>query len=514
MNNWLNKTIIILCSILIGHSVVLSQAYINNLYDYQGTQEFSRSIHKLNDGSILNTSVARIPSMYNNNYVRILRLIDGYGVLLWEDIVGLDTVSLFGEWRHTSQIVGDSLLIILAGSTHIINNDNFHIPYFLKYDIVNQQLIDIKFYPTTFGSTNFSTIYHTDGFIYGGGQNYNDSNWDSRDINLLKLDLDGNLIWQKTIDFDQRDLVHEIESFGVHLLISGYETDMIETVKTYIAVIDTAGFIGNLINPVNLGGAGTMETEVNINSVYFVTESDSIITDYNAQYISKWDSSLNLVWEKYVSNTSNFDINYRRFEILDEQIIIGGTILEAEEYTNNNPAKDFSYISGWSLDGELNWEHEIYYDEFFVHHVDDIIATEAGDLVFMGTVFDGPEQFMWLFKTDSEGCGIVQDTCYYSLEEYFGIDTLVSVTEYFEYENIVEVFGNPFNEQLVFRIFPSNYYDLHYEILGVDGTKINLAFKSDNPLQVINTQHWQSGIYILNVYDDNVLVGKKKLLKL
>jgi len=493
-----------------------AQPHFNNLYQYPDVGEFSRDIHRMSNGNVLNLSGGRLSNGSASG--RIIRMLDDEGNLLWEDYINVDTTSLFGNWQHTSQVINDSLLVIVGPSSQD-GSSSYHWPYFLKYDLLNQSLLDIKFYPTENGSSIFSTIFHTDGYLYATGIFPTNASWEFEDIYLLKIDVDGNLIWTNTFDYDQSDRAFEIETFENDLIISGITSNLIDQTEAFISIIDTSGAEKFHARPTNFGSSGIIGTEIINDEIFFTTESEIILDEYKTQYISKWDNELNLIWEYFVPNTSEYGLKYRAFEILDDQIIIAGNITGAKEYTSNSEIIDWSYISGWSLDGELLWEHEVFYDETWVHHIDDIINTDDGDLIFMGTVFTKPEndQKMWLFKTDSDGCGIVQDTCYYTLEEYFGIDTIVSVEDNFTNANPFIVLGNnPISDMLSFKVSNSYYNKLKYSIIDITGRLIlESEINQSSMLSNINidTKEWPNGLYILKVSNKGKLIWQEKVMK-
>lgn len=125
-----------------------------------------------------------------------------------------------------------------------------------------------------------------------------------------------------------------------------------------------------------------------------------------------------------------------------------------------------------------------------------------------GTFSDQFDQVLWLFRTNSEGCGTVQDTCYYTLDAYFGLDTMVSVVETeLPTFDLIEVLGNPFNEQLLLK--SHQHFDI--VIYNVQGKPVYKGVLQGS-LQ-LNTTNWQSGVYIMQLMDDGQLVGVEKLLR-
>ncbi len=478
-----------------------AQPLYNNLYNYGGLQEFNAEIHLINGVNLIEMGSAL--SLENKRGI-IIREIDETGTLLWEDFITNDSLNLHINWTHTNFIKND-ILYVFAGAQKVVNgNPIFSWPYFLKYNLNEKKVLNLKFYPFDKIGIILTSIYHKDGYIYGGGYQGDDS----KDLLIMKLDTSGKLIWQKNISYNEHEELLEIESFGNDLVISGFYTDFRERVSLiYLAKLDTNGQVIKKVNPTIFGSTGTMQTEIIDDRIYFITTSDETLEVYDTQYLGEFNANLEVVWDTLIPQTSRYNINFRRIEVLNNEIIIAGNIKNAREFTNN---KIWSYATSWSLEGQFNWEHVYQYDPTFTHHIDDIEAAPNGDLIFMGTVFDRSDQYLWLFRTDSQGCGTVQDTCYYTLDAYFGLDTMVSVFETIRPNfNLVEVLGNPFKEQLLLNSYSHQNFDVL--IYDVQGKQVYEGVLGSN--LKLNTANWQSGVYVMRVMDESKLINVVKLIR-
>lgn len=440
------------------------------------------------------------------------------GVLLWEDVVENDSLSIYINNTHEYTII-DSILYIVDIVQQVKDRVFvLSIPYFLKYDLQNQKLLEFKLHPFEKKVHIKSLIFHQNHFYAAGYLKLFDEYADL-DCILLKMDIAGNLIWHKTYDFDDGEQIFEIESFNDKILITGVEIDGsndfigASSNNSFIAQLDTSGNILKKIEPVLLGGSGTIEVEVHNNQIYFLTTAREKLEVHYTQYLAQFDAGLNLQWDTLIPNTSRYNINSRRMEILNDQIIIASNINKGGDFTNK---QIWSHAASWSLGGQFNWEHVYYYDKEFVHHIDDIEAMPNGDLIFMGTVFDRnlediyTDQHLWLFRTDSRGCGTVQDTCYYTLDAYFGLDTMVSVTETELPEfDLIEVLGNPFNEQLLLQTANNQAFKL--VVFNIQGKLVYDGLISGTVQ--LNTKNWQSGVYMLQVFNKGKLLGVEKLVR-
>jgi len=472
------KQLFFIVILLIG-GIVNAQTYFNQIYDFNEQREFSREIFVKENKNIINTSTY-IDNNIANNVGQLIREFDESGQLLWEENIVLDSTSLYGNWRHCYNLQNDSILLIFAPSEKSGYIDTY--PYFLKYDLNNKVLLSIEFYDLfDIGSSIYSAILHSDGFLYGAGKVSYSETINDEDLLIMKIDLDGNLIWSKTFDKGEVELVFEIESFGQNIILSGIQSGpFIGDTETFVLEIDTSGIELNYLEPIPFGSNGIIETEVYNNEIYFATETQVIPGDGNSddriQYLAKFDSNLNVVWEKTIEKTDTYGINYRRMEILNDEIIIAANILDSLHLTNNTI---WSYACSYDLDGNFNWEHVYYYDSTYTHHIDDIEVAENGDLIFMGTVFKhftDPDfnQFLWLFRTDADGCGTVQDICYTTMEDYFYSDSmLVSTYDFVLEDDLISIQGNPFQAQLSFTINATITNNIHYEIFDINSRFIS-----------------------------------------
>lgn len=491
------------------------QQYYNSIYGDQSLFEFAWEIHLKNNANLIQLSTRKeIDDSLGLSLTQItIREIDiDIGSLLWEDFIANDSLNYYVSGKHSFSII-DSILYIVDKYQQVKNGELFlSLPYFGKYDLKNQKLLEIKYFSGEKLTFLNSLIFHQE-YFYGVGFLNPFDGYIDRDCFMIKMDMEGNLIWQKTFDFGQDEQMFEIEAFQDDLLVTGYHTNDYWT-KSFVIQLDTAGNELNRAEPEYFGGSGTFEVEIHNDQIYFLTKVNEEVETFHTQYLASYDAELNLQWDTLIPNTSRYHIDCRRMEILNDEIIIASNIRNARAFTNNQL---WSHAASWSLDGDFNWEHVYFYDSTFLHHIDDIEALPNGDLIFMGTVFDNinttdiwGDQYLWLFRTDSQGCGTVQDTCYYTLDEYFGLDTMVNVFDFPLMENkLVEILGNPFSEQLLLQ--PKTNQVLDMIIYNVQGQLVYEGLLSGTAQ--LNTSHWQSGIYVLQLLDDGQLVGLEKLVR-
>jgi len=494
------KQIIIVLLLLFGSKMIFSQNYFDNFYSYGKNSEFHDYLHLLPNGNYLTVGIGSNSS--------------GYGFLLREvnDIDGIvqDHFIEFpsgDDILHSIAQIGNNILLSDKTIILIISSTE---PIFLKYHLNTRTILNTQIYEHDYGASISSSVLHKDGYIYSGGRCYVDPEGVSNKTNMLlmKIDTAGNLIWEKTYENTKKDYIFSIESFNNNLYITYKDEFRI----THLAKLDTAGNILKSVPRKVTGVYGIDKIEAYKDKLFFLHSTSETYITYETTYLAEIDKDLNIVWDKYLLNSSKYALHYRCIDISNDQIVIAGTILDNNEFTKG-PIN--ACASAYDLQGNLLWEHIYDHDTTFLHHLDDVVADENGDLIFMGTISGRTEtatgSFLWLFKTDSEGCGTVQEVCYNSIEDYaIASGLLIDVPENeLNNFNIVEILGNPFGSHLKLQTINSKPLQLKfYNTAGQLFTTKNLSKQLS-----LNTQAWPAGIYFMQVYDGGKLLAVEKLLR-
>jgi len=431
-------------------NIAMSQNYFNNLYGYGNLVEFD------SDVILFDNDLVTIGGALHSNQLRgmLIRKLNENGNLLWEDFIIDDTLSLSPrkDSRHISFINKADLYIFCMAVKWSTTELEYTLPVLIKYNILRKEVIFKKTYRIGHSAGMYSMILKDD-YIYAVGNTTLVDGYRNSDGLIMKLDLEGNVIWQKSTDYGIGEYMYEIEPLGENLIIAGAQTKEEFSSRPFLLKIDTTGNTIKKNEPVIYGGSGVSDIEIIEDNIYYLVETEELVHEFPTQLLGLYNKNLELQWDTLIENTSKYYLSGRRMEILNNQIIIAGNIRGAEKFTSN---KVWSYAYSLSLEGHLNWEHVYRYDDEFIHHIDDIKALPNGDLVFMSTVFDNvnntdifTDQYLWLFRTDSLGCGTVQETCYYTIDDYFMIDTVTNIIEpQFSTTTPVQILGNPFTTNL------------------------------------------------------------------
>ncbi len=470
-------------------------------------------IHLRQNGKILTVSDAISSS--NENRGLLIQEFNDFGEILWQDHVVLDSFLLFTQFKHCSFIHNDSVLILFGPARKAESLKG--LPFFLKYNLNTKSLVDTSFFEFELSSPIYTSLYH-DNFIYGGGYLRKDSNnfWD-QDALLMKLDLDGNLVWQKTHDLDGGDSnegIVDIEPLDeTKLVLSVYASNAVKQQQELgVLIIDTSGNILNTNKDLHASAlqGGINSVRVLNHGIYYCSNTRDRIIEHETTKLYKLDTSLNVEWQKDLGQTSKYGIIKYEHKIIDDQIIYVGAIDEALEYTNG---RTWGYAASYSLDGDFNWEHVYHFDSGFSNRIIDFEQLTDGSLVFAGNLFNwksppDDDHLLWLFRTDETGCLLPFDSCKYDLNDYFDIE--VNTYPEIDYGLNIKINGNPFCQS--FNFSSENFENGHtYQISSIHGKIVDEGLL-DNYIN-INTSNWSSGLYLLNIFYENESIYSKKIIK-
>ena len=433
--------------------------------------------------------------------------------MISESIIKNDTLNLVVGNKHTNFIKGTTLYIFSYAQAYNENDVPYSMPMFIKYNILRNEVILVKTYNIPF-SSQINSIVIEDDYIYGVGNTMLNEGYANSDGLIMKLDLEGNVIWQKSTDYGIGEYMYEIEPLGESLIIAGVQTKEVYSSRPFLLKIDTGGNTIKKNEPIIYGGTAVSDIEIIENNIYYLVESEERVQVFPTLLLGQYNENLELQWDTLIENTSKYYLTGRRMEILNNQLVIVGNIRGAAKFTNNKP---WVHATSWSLNGAFNWEHVYKYNNEFNHLIDDVEVMPNGDLVFMGRVSDLintadniADQYLWLFRTDSLGCGTVQETCYYTIDDYFMIDTVTNIIEsQFSNATPIKILGNPFTTNLQLTTNESKPLQLKFY-----NTAGQLFSTKDLSKQLsLNTQVWPSGIYFMQVFDKEKLLGVEKIIK-
>lgn len=333
---------------------------------------------------------------------------------------------------------------------------------------------------------------HSDGFNNDG----------ITEIDITKLDSEGNIIWEKQHDFS--DIMFNpahggialTEDQEIMLYFSGYAIEPTDNSRyAHLAKFDEEGnllWVDRLYQEQFLYGEvlkrlpdGNFAGSVMIDS--FIAEPISI---NNLPMITKFDKDGNILWEFIPPSIG-------RQYLLSMSVTGDGSILAYGKMWNpeNFPENYQGWIAKISSDGELLWQRGYFLDEmpaaFFEFR--DVDECPDGSLVAVGTteVVETSNYNAWVVKLDSEGC--------FDADDCTGYNNLIVGTEEVPTIDIkkVEFFPNPTTTSLTIL---SNDINKHrsvqiIDVFGKTIINIELAPNQDK----IDISLLSSGCYFVKI---------------
>ncbi len=247
---------------------------------------------------------------------------------------------------------------VIAGSTSSYENGNVYDVYLLKIDL-NGNLLWYKTYESTLNGhlTNAygrSVVATKDGYAIVG-QTYVSNDGDL-DIYVIKTDLNGTLIWNKTLGGNAAEHGNSIISVPDGYVIAGdtesYGNSLTSGIVSSDAYLVKIDLEGNMVWNRTFGGkyAETANCVVAADGGYTIvgsTNSQNNSKDYDV-YIAKTDINGNLVWSDHYGKADD-DQGMSLIPVSDGYVITGYTSTVGNFYKN-------VYLLKTYLNGSLAWE--------------------------------------------------------------------------------------------------------------------------------------------------------------
>ena len=481
---------------------LLSQTTFNNTFDFSNGVEQAYSLTAVNDGFILVGSGwgYEIGAFFDVKIKYAKINLDGN--LVWQKFIGDTSIDLF-TFPQSSFLSQDGN-VIFCGSRQTFTTSKIHL---------------IKINSNT-GDTIFYKEFDFDDEIYGlQVQELADGSlitlgYDSNDIFaylFLKTTSDGEFIWEKrygsTIE-DQptnfnivEDTIYTVNC-NSFCLPEGYRIRKIDADGNII----TTDFFAD--DCVANGRKSITNGFIGVGAYYPVPPYQT--------FIYKTDGVGNVLWHYETS----IDMDTLEYEQLFPDIVKelpNGDMIVAGYFSSNNLGSYFGLVSKINIEGIPYWER-IYtstpdiYDDNILYDID---FSNDGGIILAGSAF-GEEalegQNFWALKLDSLGCLMP------------GCDTLNDpiMELYFDKPGIL-VYPNPVHEEAIIQITNNNILEfntIELQLTDITGkiviqnniSKASLIFEGNQLRFSFQRNLIPNGIYFLNIYSQNILLGAEKII--
>jgi hypothetical protein len=303
-----------------------------------------------------------ISIVYGDNDAWIVKL-DALGTIMWEKSIG-------GKSAYSVQQTADGGYIISGDRDTLVNSISNHDCWIAKLN-GGGSIEWEKTYGGTAGDYAYSIAQTTDGGYIIAGQTLSSdgdiSNYHGTgDCWIIKLDSEGNLVWQKALGGSLQDVAYDAKQ---------------TTDGGFIVSGSTSSIDGNVINPLHYSGAWLIKLDANGSIVwqkvygsgsgysicqtsdggYAFTSNpfgntNGVIGSHGLEdfWIVKLDAVGNLVWQKAVGGS--FDERPRSIiQSADGGIVVAGRTSSINgDIVGNHGGLDF-WIVKLSLSGDLQW---------------------------------------------------------------------------------------------------------------------------------------------------------------
>ena len=231
------------------------------------------------------------------------------------------------------------------------------------------------------------------------GQHYFEENPILADAWVVKLDGEGNLQWQKTLGGYTSDYGFDIKQTtdGGYIMAGASESadgDITATLGGYDYWIVKLDVAGNLLWQKSLGGNGYDEARniIETDNGYIVSgmsysQTNNISTNYGGGdiWVTGLDTSGNLIWEKNYGGSLN-DTVYHMFKNSIGDYILCGYTYSAD----NDVAQNYGDSDGWIISlGEMT-------NEVKTNHLEKLTVypNPTSDMLWIGENNQGPKKYV------------------------------------------------------------------------------------------------------------------------
>ena len=376
-------------------NVVWQKTYGSSSYDY------ARSIQETSDNGFIVAGYTAYSSGYDSDYW-VLKL-DANGNVVWQKTYGSSSY----DYARSIQETSDNGFIVAGYTAYSSGYDSDY--WVLKLD-ANGNVVWQKTYGG-FAYDYASSIQETsdNGFIvagytysYGaGGTDY----W------VLKLDANGNVIWQKTYGGSSFDEVSSIQETSDNGFIVAGSTDSYGAGSDdyWVLKLDANG---NVVWQKTYGGFAYDYAS----SIQETSDNGFIVAGYTYSYgaggtdywVLKLDANGNVIWQKTYGGSST-DIANSIQETSDNGFIVAG-------YTYSYGA---GYSDYWILkldaNGNVIWQKT--YGGSIRENARSIQETSDNGFIVAGVIqpyYHWSETYFWVLKLDANGiipnCDLIGDS--------------------------------------------------------------------------------------------------------
>jgi hypothetical protein len=336
---------------------------------------------------------------FNHKRITCAFIDNATGDTLYTFKYGSDTIDIYGGYNDYNCIIND---VIYSCGCYYKNGNAY--ANFMKFSLNGDLILDSLYYipvSSQYAWTQFNSMLPLDdgSFLLVGSK---ERNYGNLDLWLVKMDLNGNILWEKSFDSSWYDNAVKIVPHQGNFLISGGKMVSGEVDNWYLCVDSD----GNLIWEKSYGGPfydGGNAISLN-NGEIQISGSREYASHRYESLVMRLNNNGDFLWQKsYMKQSFYYHPSslHLALELQDGSIILEGTT------TDNNSffSQPIGVIMKISESGDSLWSR-YYHLRSDDHYTWDLEELDNGDFLMSGYVFPDSQdntQDGWLMRTNCLG---------------------------------------------------------------------------------------------------------------
>jgi type IX secretion system substrate protein len=460
--------------------------------------------------------------------------IDTAGNKEWDKDFG----GLFSDKLYAVNQMADGGYLLAGHSISGISGDKTQpVQGNTDYWILKTDSSGIKLWDKDFGGTDYDYLScmiatNDGGYILGGvsaslaGGDKSQPSWGGWDFWIVKIDAQGNKIWDKDFggtEHDYLNAIHQTSDGGY--LLGGYSASDISGDKTenrwglYDYWIVKTDSLGNFQWDKDFGGYSNDF----INSVYQPADGGYILAGisesntggnksqdswgYYDFWIIKTDSAGNKLWDKDYGGTDDDEFFGNITPFVNGDLMLAGISYSniSGNKTENNLGIEQSWILKIDSAGNILWDKTIFTDGHDEEGYS--IVTSDGCIAVANQTTGGIAGYKSMPNRDT----IIQPytTADYWIVKFCDTTLTSGVMNTYQHGN-AKVYPNPAKDELNIIINDNEFYEISF----YDITSRNLIHQYFTASIKINIEKLNKGIYFYEIRNKNSVISKGKIIKI